>query len=124
MSPRVILYIGFAIAMFPLFAMYQYVSIIMAVSVETHDPKVLKGLMESMAMLGMFSWPVWLGLAGFCVLRWKFFNKLLIEIKIWTFQYTITIYISNLQVFESSHVEIFDVFNNVNISFSRIRFIH
>jgi len=76
MSPKVILYIGFVIALFPLFAMYQYVSIIMVASVETHDPKVLKGLIENMAMLGMFSWPVWLGLAGFSVLRWKFFNPL------------------------------------------------
>lgn len=76
MSPKAILYIGFAIALFPLFAMYQYVSIIMAVPVESHDPKILKGLVESMAMLGMFSWPVWLGLVGFSVLRWRFFNKI------------------------------------------------
>ena len=72
MSPRVILYIGLAISLFPLFGMWQYVSVIMSVPPEAHDPDVLRELTERMAMLGMFSWPIWLGLAGFSVLRWHY----------------------------------------------------
>lgn len=72
MTPRVILYIGLVIAIFPMIGMWQYMSVIMAVPVESHDPDMLRGLNEQMAMLGMFSWPIWLGLAGFSVLRWYF----------------------------------------------------
>ncbi len=73
MSPRKILYIGFVIALFPLFSMWQYATVILAVDREFHDPQVLRQLTENMAMLGMFSWPIWLGLAAYSVLRWRFF---------------------------------------------------
>ncbi|VAW83781.1 hypothetical protein MNBD_GAMMA18-1859 [hydrothermal vent metagenome] len=72
MNPRVILYIGIVIAFFPMIGMWQYMSVIMAVPVESHDPEMLRKLIERMAMLGMYSWPIWLGLAGFSVFRWHF----------------------------------------------------
>ncbi|MCF6218513.1 MAG: hypothetical protein L3J62_00240 [Gammaproteobacteria bacterium] len=70
MSPRVILYIGLVIALIPMIGMWQYMSVILAVPVESHDPEMLRKLTEKMAMLGMYSWPVWLGVAGFSVFRW------------------------------------------------------
>ncbi len=74
MNPRVILYIGIVISFFPMIAMWQYMSVILAVPVESHDPEMLRRLTERVAMLGMYSWPVWLGLVGFSVFRWHFLN--------------------------------------------------
>ncbi len=70
MNPRVILYMGMVLAVFPLFGMWQYVSIIISVPVDSHDPEMLRQLIERVVMLGVYSWPLWLGVVGYSILRW------------------------------------------------------
>lgn len=70
MKPRIILYSIFILTMIPVWGVtMQYLRL-----TATVDVQVKRQLIESIAMLGMFSWPLWLGVAGYALVKWRNFK--------------------------------------------------
>ncbi len=70
MKPRIILYAIFILTMIPVWGVTtQYLRLTASV-----DPQLNRQLIESIAMLGMFSWPLWLGVAGYALVKWRNFK--------------------------------------------------
>lgn len=65
--PRLIFYSVLLFTSIPLWGLYHYFSGYLQVS----DEHIRRQIVEAIAMLGMFSWPLWLGLAGYSVIRWR-----------------------------------------------------
>jgi len=72
MHPRIFLYAGLLIAAFPLWGVSQYLIPFFAID----DPIVRRQYLEPISMIGMYSWPVWLGLAGYSVIKWQQFSRI------------------------------------------------
>lgn len=67
MHPRLIFYGILLFTSIPLWGLYHYFSGYLQVA----DEEVRRQSVEAIAMLGMFSLPLWLGLAGYSVIRWS-----------------------------------------------------
>lgn len=65
MHPRIILYTGLLLTLIPLWGMSVYVSAFH----QATDPDMMRFFIDKIAMLGMFSWPVWLGLPIFSLFK-------------------------------------------------------
>lgn len=71
MMPRVILYAGLLLVLAPLWGLWVY----MQAFLSSVDPEFSRFLVDKVVMLGMFSWPLWLGLPFFAIFKRRVLKK-------------------------------------------------
>lgn len=68
MYPRIILYTGLLLLLIPLWGMSVYVEAFRG----STDIDMMKFFADKIAMIGMFSWPLWLGLPFFTLFKRRY----------------------------------------------------